>query len=83
MDGEQATLRKGEKSGEDFVMFDESQNKNGLQAHKFSQQIANSLTQLMTKFVSAFKQIQQAKQGELAISRFRVFLTTYHSANNK
>ena len=58
-------MKKG--GGEDFEMFDETQNKNGCQAQKFSDEISNSLTQLMAKFVSAFKQIQQNKQGELAI----------------
>ena len=64
------TLGKISKDGEDFEMFDENQNKNGCQAQKFSEEIANSLTQLMTKFVSAFQQIKQTKQGELAHSCF-------------
>ena len=52
------------KGGEDIEMFDESQNKNGSQAQKFSDEIVTSLTQLMTKFVSAYKQIDQNKQRE-------------------
>ena len=70
------TLGKISKDGEDFEMFDE--NKNGCQAQKFSEEIANSLTQLMTKFVSAFQQIKQTKQGELAIRRFTLFLSSNH-----
>ena len=54
------------KGGEDIEMFDESQNKNGSQAQKFSDEIVTSLTQLMTKFVSAYKQIDQNKQSKLA-----------------
>lgn len=77
------TLKKGSKPGEDFEMFDETQGKNGSQAQKFSEEIANSLTQLMTKFVSAFKQIQQSKQGELASSFFSAFLSSNPFYNNK
>ena len=49
-------------------MLDESENKNGSQAQNFADKIETNLSQLMTKFVAAYKQIVQKKEGKLPIS---------------
>ena len=47
---------------EDTEMVDEVANKNGSQ--KFADEIARNLSEIMAKFISAYKQILEKKEGK-------------------
>ena len=52
-------------------MIDESENKNGSQAQNFADEIVKNLSELMCKFIDAYKQIDQKnKVGLLKFSNF-------------
>ena len=42
-------------------MLDESENRNGSQTQNFADEIVKNLSELMSKFIDAYKQIEQKK----------------------
>ena len=59
---EKSAENKGKLGEEDTEMVDELANKNGSQ--NFADEIARNLSEIMTKFVSAYKQILEKKVGK-------------------
>ena len=59
---EKSAENKGKLGEEDTEMVDELANKNGSQ--NFAEEIARNLSEIMTKFVSAYKQILEKKVGK-------------------